>query len=38
MQQGGHVNNCTHDGDEEDAKSMTCDEENSESDKGLYFT
>ncbi|PNY17766.1 flavonol sulfotransferase-like protein [Trifolium pratense] len=39
MQQGGAVNQCHNDGDEEDTKSMAYEEETSESDKdNLYFT
>jgi hypothetical protein len=38
IQQGGTINNCQNDGDEEDAKSMAYYEDTSEPDKGLYFT
>ncbi|GAU43620.1 hypothetical protein TSUD_185130 [Trifolium subterraneum] len=39
MQQGGTVNNCQNNGDEEDNKSIAYEEDNSELNKGnLYFT
>ncbi|MCH79634.1 hypothetical protein A2U01_0000387 [Trifolium medium] len=38
MQSKGNVNNCHNDDDEEDTKSMACEEENGELNKGIFFT